>query len=127
MCAELQEPSIALDDLVRSPDRATSLSNEDLWRLIIRCGAIQSLLFARLLLARDPSAAGPPSNEEELLTVPDVARLVGVRVAYIYELVRRGELPAVKLGKYIRLSRRSVARWMERNLVGSPSIAPRRR
>ena len=39
-----------------------------------------------------------PGVEPRFSTLEDVATILNVRVAQVYALVRRGELPAVKLG-----------------------------
>lgn len=43
-----------------------------------------------------------PSHSEQLLTAEELATRWQVEVAHIYRLTRRGEIPAVKLGRYYR-------------------------
>lgn len=48
-----------------------------------------------------------------LLTVPETARLLRIGRNTVYELVARGELPAVRLGRVIRIPRRRLLAWLE--------------
>jgi excisionase family DNA binding protein len=61
------------------------------------------------------------STRREWLTVPEVARLLGVPRTRAYELIQRGELPAVRLGeRTIRVNRQELERFLleERRVVG---------
>ncbi|MBZ5674754.1 MAG: helix-turn-helix domain-containing protein [Acidobacteriia bacterium] len=40
---------------------------------------------------------------QELLTVPEVAKLLRVKVARCYELARTGQIPVVKIGRQVRV------------------------
>lgn len=44
------------------------------------------------------------SNEDEYLTIEDVAKLLKISEVTIYRMARKGELPAVKFGKVWRIS-----------------------
>jgi excisionase family DNA binding protein len=48
---------------------------------------------------RAPEAAA----SDRLLSVPTAATLLGFKPQYVYELIRRGQLPAVQIGKYVRV------------------------
>ncbi len=50
-----------------------------------------------------------------LLTVPETARLLRISRNLAYELVARGELPAVRLGRVIRIPRRELDDWLEKS------------
>jgi excisionase family DNA binding protein len=50
----------------------------------------------------------------ELLTVDEVARLLRIGRSSAYELVRRGELRSVKIGRARRVSSTAVASFIER-------------
>jgi excisionase family DNA binding protein len=62
-----------------------------------------------------PSRGGAPppapAAEPDTLTVPEVAGWLRVPVATIYQLARTGRLPAVKIGKHWRFSRRELEAW----------------
>ncbi len=47
------------------------------------------------------------------LTVPEVAIILRIRRARAYELIRRGLLPAVRLGRQIRVSQASLEAFTE--------------
>src|SRR5437867_6852963 len=52
---------------------------------------------------------------EGLLTVAEVAERLRLKEAYVYELARRGEIPCVRTGKYVRIRESAVREWIARN------------
>ena len=50
---------------------------------------------------------------EPLLTPADAARLLVVKTNWIYEAVRDGRLPCVRIGRHIRFLRVDLERWVE--------------
>ena len=48
----------------------------------------------------------------KLLTIPEVARALSVSRARGYELVRRGLIPAVRIGRQVRVHPDQLERWM---------------
>jgi len=50
-----------------------------------------------------------------LLTVEDVAAMLGVPKTWIYEQSRRGLIPTVELGRYRRFRREAIEAWIEEN------------
>jgi excisionase family DNA binding protein len=68
-----------------------------------------------------------------LSTVRELARFFRVGEPRIYRAIARGELPAVRVGKSIRVYRDALERWLngspapgnERSATGSPSAALR--
>ena len=53
-------------------------------------------------------------NEQyEWLKVPEVAEELRIARSRAYELVADGEIPAVKIGRSVRVSRKELDRWLE--------------
>lgn len=50
--------------------------------------------------------------EHEMLTVQEVAQFLRVPISTIYKLARRGHLPASKIGKHWRFTRRGLDEWV---------------
>ena len=48
----------------------------------------------------------------EWLSLKDVQHLVGIGRTKAYELVTTGELPAVRIGRCIRVNRRELDAWL---------------
>ena len=63
---------------------------------------------------QDPDQmAQTPSTRSRLLVAEDVAELLGVSPAFVYALVRRGELPAVRVGdRYVRFRSEAIQAWV---------------
>jgi excisionase family DNA binding protein len=51
--------------------------------------------------------------EEPLLTPADAARLLVVKTSWIYEAVRDGRLPCVRIGRHIRFLRTDLERFVD--------------
>lgn len=64
----------------------------------------------------DPSVvpARPVGSEgSDVLTVPELARLLRIGRNSAYEAIQRGEIPGViRVGRSIRVSRATVVRWI---------------
>ncbi len=54
----------------------------------------------------------------ELMTVEEVANYLRVAEKTIYRLVRRGEIPASRIGQQWRFTKAAIDAWVRRNSVG---------
>jgi excisionase family DNA binding protein len=52
-------------------------------------------------------------TQREFLKVPEVAEELRIARSRAYELVAPGTLPAVKIGRSVRVSRKELERWLE--------------
>lgn len=52
-------------------------------------------------------------NDVHLLTVPEAAKFLRIGRNLAYELVARGDIPAVRLGRVIRVPRAGLEQWLE--------------
>ena len=57
-------------------------------------------------------------EQHEWLKVPEVAQLLRVARSRAYELVADGEIPAVKIGRSVRVNRKELDRWLEDQRYG---------
>ncbi|MGH7314708.1 MAG: helix-turn-helix domain-containing protein [Candidatus Rokuibacteriota bacterium] len=55
---------------------------------------------------------------EPLLDAPAAARLLSVRPSWVYEAVRAGRLPHLKIGRHIRFLRSDLEDWVVTRRVG---------
>ena len=51
---------------------------------------------------------------EPLLRPDEVARMLGVRRSSVYEYVRTGRLPHVRVGRHVRFLREDLEDWVRR-------------
>jgi excisionase family DNA binding protein len=49
----------------------------------------------------------------ELLRVEEAARLLRIGRSKLYQLLARGELPVVRIGRSVRIPRRALEEWIE--------------
>jgi excisionase family DNA binding protein len=61
---------------------------------------------------RDSTQTLSGQDGGRLLTVPQVAERLTIPEGYAYELARRGILPVVRLGKYVRVPLAELERWV---------------
>jgi excisionase family DNA binding protein len=54
------------------------------------------------------------TKHSEWLSLKDVQQLLGIGRTKAYELVGTGELPAVRIGRCIRINRRELDEWLHR-------------
>lgn len=66
-------------------------------------------------------------NPIDLLTVPEVARLLRVRESTVYTWAEAGLLPCHRVGRLLRFDRGQVLAWLDRRGTGLPDADPARR
>lgn len=52
-------------------------------------------------------------KEHEWLKVPEVAEVLRIARSRAYELVGSGEIPSIRIGRSVRVSRKELDRWLE--------------
>jgi excisionase family DNA binding protein len=58
--------------------------------------------------------------DDEHLTYAQTERFINVRLATLYSMVSRHEIPHVRLGRrLVRFSRRALERWLAERTVGA--------
>ena len=59
-------------------------------------------------------------DERLVLSVDEAARRLGISRTHAYELVGRGELPSIRLGRRVLVPRRSLERLVEGDAAPQP-------
>jgi excisionase family DNA binding protein len=61
-----------------------------------------------------PSAATSPTTlaDGPLLRPEDAARLLSVKTSWVYEAVRAGRVPCLRVGRHIRFTRGMLEDWL---------------
>jgi excisionase family DNA binding protein len=54
---------------------------------------------------------------KEWLSLAEVQRIIGIGKTKTYGLVASGEIPAVKIGRVLRVNRRELDEWLETQRV----------
>jgi len=55
----------------------------------------------------------------DLLTAREVADVMRVSTMTVYRLIKAGEMPAIRVGKHLRIRERDVARYLDERVVGT--------
>ena len=53
------------------------------------------------------------AHHYQFLKVPEIAEELRIARSRAYELVANGTIPAVKIGRSVRVSRKELERWLE--------------
>lgn len=73
-----------------------------------------------------PQTSGGSANfrhdGEPLLDADGVAELLTVETGYVYDLVKRGAIPCLRVGRYLRFSRAVLLQWIEARIRMDPSM-----
>jgi excisionase family DNA binding protein len=64
-----------------------------------------------------------PSDGKLLLTVEEVANLTSLGRSTVYELIARGEIPSITIGRSRRIPVEALRAWIRRELAASPSTS----
>src|SRR5262245_29613096 len=95
-----------------------SLSQTDLFQCLIRAQQRQAFWdgAARLLhsrLARLTSQPVVSTEHDDLMTASQVSKRLGLTKARVYELLRSHDLPAVRIGRQVRINRQDVQEFIK--------------
>ena len=55
-----------------------------------------------------------PENEQEFISLNELQEILGIGRTKAYDLVTSGDLPAVRIGRSIRISKQDLTDWLER-------------
>jgi excisionase family DNA binding protein len=106
---------ISLSELLEQPDRVQELAAAEARALLLGMASLQEALR---LQALQPLATGngrdEASAEDGWFTIPEVARRLRLAPSYCYQLARRGDLPALRTGKYVRVRAADLREWEAR-------------
>ncbi len=54
---------------------------------------------------------------EEILTAEEVAAYIKMPVSSVYAKARRGEIPAIRIGRLYRFRKAGIDRWLDRQMT----------
>jgi len=75
---------------------------------------LSGLQEVRVIKGEIQKKANGIPNLEPLLEAEDLAKILGVDIAYIYSQARAKKIPSVKLGKYRKFSPSQIKKWLDR-------------
>lgn len=107
----MYEQTLAL--LATEPEQIQGIPREELPALIGAVEALKARLWAELQSPSAESSAAVSTEATRLLTAQEVADQTGLSSQRVYELVRAGRLPAVHIGRQVRISASALAMWVE--------------
>ena len=86
-----------------------SLQVEEFQTIIIDC--------VNACLKHNQPTSGLKTDQEEILTVPQLADLLSLAIPTIYGLIHRRELPAMKRGNRVYFKRSQILEYLEQGSI----------
>jgi excisionase family DNA binding protein len=86
------------------------LSDNEIPEALAMLESLRARLFIRLATPRGSTA---DTNGMRLLKVEAAAERVSLTPEYLYELIRQGRFPSVKIGKYVLVDPNDIPNWIE--------------
>ena len=102
-----------LDEIAADPTKVGVLDADAARSVVLRCAAVLMAVATVQPPAPQPAVCAAPLPDDRLMSVPEAAQYLGFAKSYVYELIRRGEFPAVQCGKYVRIRRSAMAQWVK--------------
>lgn len=120
-------PAQSLDEIAQDPAKTSGLPMDAAKKLLAQAHVAEGALLARLLTSASTDGhPEAPAEEDRLLTPAEAAARLGVRRSRIYGLTRTGALPAVRVGKYVRVRAGALAQWVtEQEKILSSGLSAR--
>ncbi len=104
----------ALTALLADPARMGEVPARALPAVLGELAALQLALVARMAEGTAEQEAHAPAEPDtgQLLTPEEAAELLSIPRSRVYAMARRGEIPNVKVGKYVRLPVAGLRAWI---------------
>ena len=94
-----------LETLIRDADHAECAA------LLGRMETLKALAWRKIMTGYHGNQT---PQADDLLTMTEAAKRLSIPESRAYELARQGKLPAVKIGKYVRVSAQALADYQAR-------------
>jgi excisionase family DNA binding protein len=101
--------------LVADPARVQDIPLDVIPTMLGELERLKAVLWTRLLgqaLVQTTWQSQGLARENRLLSIPAVADLLGIPRGYAYELARRGQIPVIRFGRYVRVSSVDFHEWL---------------
>lgn len=96
-----------------------SLLPDEVPRILAKLEELRATLWRKLLAPSRAIVATTPSPAPALMTVTEVASALRFSRGHIYELIRCGDLPAVKKGRAVRVTVQTLSEWQALHQSGA--------
>lgn len=111
------------EDLARLDAAVTGAAAGELPAILGALARLQALALARLTVGQDRES---PKGGDRLLSLPEVAGILGVPEDRAYDLARQRRFPVVVIGKYRRVRESALRAFVEASEDGARPAARRK-
>lgn len=107
-----RDHALAPDALATLEQRIIATPSEALPVVLGDLERLRAIAWSRLVRTALTGDRPPDVEDDPLLTIPEVATQLHLAPSYVYDLARRGQLATVRAGKYVRIRRSTLRRWI---------------
>lgn len=111
-CPKLPTSASVLAEL---ESQVETLGFEDCLVLLSDLERLKSRMWVRLMTLKLVTVEQARGQLTHLLTIPQVAKIIGIPGGRVYELARQGRLPVVRVGKYVRVEPAKLEEFIEQH------------
>jgi excisionase family DNA binding protein len=95
-------------------EEAKAVAPDKIPSILAQLAAVQNALVARLLSGENYNHHQPGGHEEDrLIIVAEAAKRLGFTPQYLYEMLRKGQFPCIRQGKYVRVRLSDLSAWID--------------
>ncbi len=107
--------TLATEDLIRVLRALTDIQPQDIPALLIEVERVRTVLWLKISTARHGPDQRAHVPTADVMTVAEVAEKLRFSRAHIYELIRSGDLAALRDGRHVRIPAGSLGDWERRH------------
>ena len=63
-----------------------------------------------------------PISDMQMLTPDDIMQVLRLSRSTVYNMLKRGEIPSVKIGNMLRINKSAFEHWLEQHTAAAPSV-----
>ena len=100
--------------LIASVEKALSSAPVSDWPIWLgELERLKAIVWTRIgIHGNSPDKVSQDSEDAHLFDIAEVAKQLNIPECRVYELARQGKIGAVKIGKYVRISREALIRYV---------------
>ncbi len=107
-------PQELLFKVLQDPARVAAIPEQEIPALLLQVAGLLTALSTRTACAgkSNDDAEASADSDDRLFTIPQVAGRLSVPKGRVYEMGRRGEIPTIRFGKYVRVRVADLQAWV---------------
>jgi excisionase family DNA binding protein len=107
-----------LANVIGNPGEIEKIPREQIPALLLQISSLQAALAANMISGESTALHADFQEPESdgLITVEEASRKLSLTEQYVYGLLKAGDIPPVKCGKYVRIRVSDLNAWVEKHI-----------